>query len=509
MSESRREFLKFVVAGSIAAGCPVDLSLLAAPGEAKSEVHGEQYEICHKVRDGEAFTLPPVGKRHDIVIVGAGMSGLAAAYFLGDKDFLLLEKEDHWGGNAFAEEYQGQAFATGSAYDFAGSDADAVAKEIGLKQLPVNSPDALIANGKWVSDIWRAGLDELPYSQSVRDGFKRFKKEFAAVDFKSNVAQLDSEPLTKYLQGYPEEIARWWTAYGTSSYAASAADTSAYVAREEFESFGSDDPDPRVTLPGGNGAITKKLSETLLAKRSERMLLEATTIAVTPQKDSVEVTYSHAGQLQTVSAKIVVVAAPKLIASRLVPSLSDAQRDAMQSIRYLPYALINMVFDKPVFNRGYDTYCPGAVFSDFTVADWTVRNQPGYKQKNNILSFYTPMLERDRRKLLTVDGCRRIAATALGDFSKLLPEFNVDPVEVHFFRRGHPMFISAPGLLTKIIPVARVPLDRVFFANTDSEGPESSIFGAAAAAHKAAEWTEKRLAGTSAAAASKSVGYAI
>ena len=50
------------------------------------------------------------------MIVGGGMSGLSCAWFLRDRDFLLLEKEEHWGGNAYLEEYGGQAFATGAAY---------------------------------------------------------------------------------------------------------------------------------------------------------------------------------------------------------------------------------------------------------------------------------------------------------------------------------------------------------------------------------------------------------
>ena len=44
MSSSRREFIKFVVAGSVAAGCPIDETLFAGP-ESKSAaaplVHGE------------------------------------------------------------------------------------------------------------------------------------------------------------------------------------------------------------------------------------------------------------------------------------------------------------------------------------------------------------------------------------------------------------------------------------------------------------------------------------
>ncbi len=123
MTESRRDFLRFVLAGSVAAGCPFDLKLLSAAEAPTPQVDGDHYEICHKVRDGQKFIPPPVSKRYDIVIVGGGISGLSSAYFLREKNFLLLEKEPHWGGNAYKEELQGQGFATGSAYDFVGSES--------------------------------------------------------------------------------------------------------------------------------------------------------------------------------------------------------------------------------------------------------------------------------------------------------------------------------------------------------------------------------------------------
>ena len=164
MTETRRDFLKFVVAGSVAAGCPVNLSLLAAEGGPKPQLDGDHFAICHEVRDGQQFDKPPVSSRHDVVIVGGGVSGLSAAYFLRGRDFLLLEKEPHWGGNAYLEEYQGQAFATGSAFDEKDSPSQQLAREIGLIELPINSPDPTIVGGKWVPDTWRAGLDQLPYS---------------------------------------------------------------------------------------------------------------------------------------------------------------------------------------------------------------------------------------------------------------------------------------------------------------------------------------------------------
>ena len=133
-SNSRRDFIKFVVAGSVAAGCPIDQSLIAAPSESNAaapsptpQVDGEHFEICHEVRDGHAFDIPAPTRKVEAVIIGAGSAGLSAAYFLRGKDFLLLEKEDHFGGNAYQEEFDAQPFATGSAYAFRGDEGDQLA----------------------------------------------------------------------------------------------------------------------------------------------------------------------------------------------------------------------------------------------------------------------------------------------------------------------------------------------------------------------------------------------
>jgi protoporphyrinogen oxidase len=506
MSSSRRDFIKFVVAGAVTAGCPIDLSLVAQTDGSPTRddrthpatVDSENNKICHQVRDkgSQSFQRPPASSGHDVVIVGGGVSGLAAAYRLQHHDFLLLEKEPHWGGNAYAMEYEGSVYATGSAFLVKDEYAYHFAKEIGLEPLPIDSSDASIIHGELIPDTWGEGLNKLPYSASIREAFKKFKKEMLAIDTEKRGRELNRKPFSDFLKDYPHELTQWWDSFGPSNWGAASAESAAGLAIESLQDMvGESHADDRYTWPGGLGAVTKKLIDILLPKHKERMMAGATIIAVVPEKDKVQVTYMIGGELKTVTAKAVIMATPKFITRRIVEGLPEKQSDAMHQIRYIPYPVVNLIYDKPVINNGYDTWCPGNTFTDFVVADWVVRKQPGYHQQFNIISCYTPMKEDDRGYLLNEIGARKVAANVLADFKKLMPSTNTDPIEVHIYRRGHPLYMSTPGLFTDVQPLVRQPMDRIFFANTDSEGPESTTNAGINAAQRAVKEVEARLAG--------------
>jgi monoamine oxidase len=55
------------------------------------------------------------------------------------------------------------------------------------------------------------------------------------------------------------------------------------------------------------------------------------------------------------------------------------------------------------------------------------------------------------------------------------------------------MFMAIPGNFTHTLPQVRKPFDRIFFANTDSQGPVSTTTGAIQAAERAISEVTGRL----------------
>ena len=242
-----------------------------------------------------------------------------------------------------------------------------------------NNFDPTIVNGEFVADTWGDGIDKLPYPPAVREAFKKFRKELLAIDLEKRKVELANIALTDLMKDYPPEIKLWWDGFGASSWGSRSEDSPAAIGVAEMQWMaGPNRKDDRYTWPGGLGALSKHLVDILQPKNNERMQTGATIVAVTTEKNAVNVTYLQGTELKTVAAKAVIMATPKFITRRVVEGIPEKQDEAMQQMRYIPYALVNLIFDKEVYRKGYDNWCPGCFLTDFIVADWVVRKQPEY-----------------------------------------------------------------------------------------------------------------------------------
>jgi len=479
MATPRRHFIRYVVAGPALAGCP-----LRAAEPVTAALGSDSFAIGHRLRDGEAFGRPNRWRSCDLVIVGGGLSGLAAAYLAGDREVVLLENEPAPGGHARSQVMGGIPCALGSAYVGEGDAAGRLAAELGLPPVRVAGWDGTVDGGAFIPDIWGVGLDALPYERRVRDQFAACRRDLLALD--PDDGRFDDTPLAALLAPYGPEVTRWWNAYCPSNWGGTAADVAAALGIETLHWWtGPERTDTRATWAGGVGALADRLTMAVASQHPGAIVAPATVLAVTQSRDGVEVTCWHDGAVLGVRARAAILAVPKYVARHMVPGLPADQRAAMGSIRHNPYCVVNVLCARPVRRLAYDTWFPGCRFTDVIAADW-VTSARGADDAGALLTCYVPLAEGEREALLSDDHCRELAREVVSDLCRFWPGEAPEPVEVHLYRRGHAIHASAPGL-ARHQALARRPLGRITFAHGDVGSRVASASGAIRSARRALE----------------------
>src|SRR5580704_730825 len=229
MDITRRSFIRWVIASSPALACPLSDGCAgrpqptASPRTTQEQLHSEDHSVCHDVRDHRTISPPAPNLRCGVVIVGGGPSGLAAADELSSTDFLLLEKEPHFGGNAYSESWEGCTYSTAAAWESNSEPELAeLAKRWKFDWKEIQGYDTVCYNGVWIRDFWTGrpdnpAFDKLPFKRSVRDGFQRFLRDIEVIDLERNIEEIDTQTFAHILKSYPHQLKAFWDAYGAST----------------------------------------------------------------------------------------------------------------------------------------------------------------------------------------------------------------------------------------------------------------------------------------------------
>lgn len=480
---SRRQAIRYLVSGAAAAVCPFPVISHAktASSDLQPKLASELNKICHEVRDGVQFKFPRPSAHYDAVIVGGGPSGLMAAYHLRDVNFLLLEKEPRLGGDALSEEWNGQWYSTGSAYG-EGEKLRALCSEIGMQIYPIRSTDAAMINNQLVPDFWAGGFQSSPYPDGVKKNFARFLADMKALNTQKNSEKLDTMSFAELLKPYGPELKLWYDNFGPNNWGADAENTSALVGAESVRWAGGIDPN-RYTWPGGLGRISLALEGALEKSGAGRIHKGATVVRVENAGSGVEVTSFENDELVTVAARSAIIACPKFIGKKIVKGLPCEQFQAMDAIRYAPYLVANICSREVIYNGSYDTNVPApSVVVDFNVADWVENRDNPETKRPAVLTCYLPRPEMERVRFLDDDYVMGLGKKAVEELNTWFPGAREKVEEVRLYRRGHPMFLSAPGVTTRLAPVIRRPFGNILFAHSDSEGDVSTYESALTAA---------------------------
>lgn len=515
---SRRAFIIVAAAGAtaVAIGAAALVGLTRKGGRPLAGGFVDDGSAAgHALRDGSAAPAVRERRRVPVVIVGAGIAGLSAAWWLrraGMRDFTVLELASTVGGNSRAGENPVSAYPWGAHYvPVPGPQATWVRllfEEMGLLSGGAWSERALCVAPQertFVHGRWRAGLEEaLVAGQGDQDELRRFADDVAALratgaftipmaEGAPGTSPLDQQTAEGWLRarGYRSRAVHWLVDYACrDDFGTAARDASAWAAAHYFAAREPVEHGP-LTWPEGNARIVRHLESAvaphLVTGRAVRRVERAGA--------GMRVV---AGDTEWLCDRVI-WAAPAFVASRVVETPPPV------AFTYSPWLVTNLTFDRWPRDRGAARRAhgdPPTAAWDNVIADSpslgyvvATHQSPLVVQERTVWTHYWALAGADpraeRRRLMAADW-RTCAEWVLADLERAHPDVRECVSRIDTLRYGHAMARPLPGFLAAREALWREPAGaRVLYANSDVSG--LSLFEEAQ--HRGIAAAEKVLAG--------------
>jgi protoporphyrinogen oxidase len=522
---SRRELLAALVGSAAAAACkrkPVTPNF-------GGDLLGQNASLGHQLRDG--FRPEPTStQRIGVVIVGAGPSGLNAAWKLRNSafdDFVVLELEDHPGGTSAYGKNSVSAFPWGAHYvpvplpesrtliellrelNVVESTDEQGHPKIAEEHLCRAPQERLFLAGEWHDGLYprfgasREDLAQLRAFESEVDRWVSFRDENGRRAFALPTAHAASHPeldaldqisMAEWLRrkGWNSPRLRWWIEYGCrDDYGLSLENTSAWAGLFYFAARVEKPGDKGaefVTWPEGNGRIVRHLVDRCGA---ERLRTGVAVTEVKPVEGGVEVRAWDAAKQRAIAyrAEQVIFALPRFLASRLIAPWREQPPSFLGAFSYGSWMVANLTLrDRPRENS-FPLAWDNVLYESKGLGYVVATHQTGQDYGPSVWTYYLPLVDgtpmEQRQLLLSADWHHWVDAI-LADLGRPHPDLAEKLERVDVWRWGHAMVRPVVGFLRgAALRAAREPLEHIHFAHTDLSGmalfEESQYWGVHAA----------------------------
>lgn len=417
----------------------------------------------------------------DVVIVGAGLAGLSAAWRLRHWDSLVLEAQDRVGGRIMSER-RGQYWLNwgGHMYAGPGSQTDTLLHEVGVEAgvLP-GSLVGISMNGKFIARGSMAMFPfrlPMPFNARVATATAGLKIVAALLGKYVNVVRprpgesgairqqriydFDNDRTFRDFIGHlpPDAEALFATTVQRST--------------GTIEQISAGSGIGYFSLVLGIGAGLNRgiiggpstLTESMAAALGDRVQLGARVNEVVNKKNSVVVRYTQDGEDHEVEARTVVLASTANVSSKIAVDLPSDLREALAQVKYGTHVAAAFLTNETGPRRWDDVYCvaaPKHTFSIQTNQASLIRGSETERQPGGSIFAFAPaskgaaMFEKDDDEVLAI-AQKELDETLGQGFGSSVVEGRIEK-----FQYGSPY--SFPGR-AKIQPTLMRGASRVFLA---------------------------------------------
>ncbi|MDP3278360.1 MAG: FAD-dependent oxidoreductase [Deltaproteobacteria bacterium] len=478
---------------------------------------GQDAPHGHRLRNASENTVHSRVERAQIVVVGAGPSGLACAHALQqsmpERDaIVVLELESVVGGTSRSGQNQITRFPWGAHYvpTPLRENQDFVALLRAMNVLESNANDRVVVReeflvrdlderiffeGHWHDGLYpQAGATEEDRAQLLRfqqeinrwvrfrghDGRRAFALPSSLCSADERVRVLDSQTMAQWLdaRGFTSSRLRWLVDYACrDDYGLKASRCSAWAGLFYFASRVRNPGEPAeelIAFPEGNGRFVQWLSDRL----GDRVRTQQLVRSIALREDggvSIHCEDLARGDTLRIDAQRVVLAIPSFVAERLTPVVR-ATAAAPITRSYSPWIVANLTLSsRPTCHDGSPEMAWDNVLYDSPALGYVCATHQSLRDHGpTVLTWYLPLCGDDpaseRRKLLAMDW-RACADAAVSDLVRAHPDLPKRVTRVDVMRWGHAMARPVPGFLAlRGDPDGTTQDPRVFVAHTDRSG---------------------------------------
>lgn len=422
-----------------------------------------------------------------IVVVGGGISGLSAAWLLGDRSVRVLEAASLPGGRTRSGRWRGWHYAQGTEY--LGPPEGTLKRmiaELGLRPVEVPEPmDEHLDQGRFYAGpgartrllAGRGGVEAYNRFLRVVQGAMDSYDDVPDHDESGPLARLDRMTARAWLDelGLPPVFHRRFGVAARGLFAANIDEISALCLLPEI-AFDFEDCEP-VESPTdddgeedeGSGAFTfaegiAEVPSALAEALGDRVVFGARVTGVTgSDRDGYVVTWTDpAGRTLREEAGAVILAVPAPIALGLGgAALNPVQRDVLTRIPFGTYATVVLFADDPIYSRAFDLAVEeGMAFTDLYDATWVQRavervaDPTAAERSGHIVSAHVaPSGHRDKGPMLWSD--REVVERTLRDLDRVFPRASERVVGWDVQRHPHAYPVMTPGAFGRLTRLHR------------------------------------------------------